>query len=487
MVTPAAKCSHEVSTPTNAIALGRRSVLLGSASALGLTLTGASPSSAASTTWVIAPLSLVRLDWAQLPYNYSVPIPLERNETFDSEGIVISRENGQDYDHPVAQAQYMLHVLSSYYLNKSDAYLSRAVAHARRIMSYAIRDGAKALLPYRFAFSLHGRADGAMAMPWFSAMAQGQALSAFVRLHELTGSQEWLDFAGALHESLVNPTHEGAEPWVSRVDSSGHLWFEEFPRESDSDRAFNGHTFAVYGLYDFWRVTNSSADAVKGGVTSVLDYFDTHLRNPGYISHYCITHHVQSVSYHNIHVNQLYKLSQITGSAKLAAHHDALLRDYPTHVKGGVGYLGAGAHEVADFGVGRRIVGRSTVSLASAQSVKILERAKSPDSDAVWLRIELAALDRSWVRETPNHAFIKPAIEGYRYAPPRLLQFASGTYTAYKFNTYGTPVSPLTHRLAKASAARVLHRLVNNGREYYLMYDGIWKGYFLPAQEGVRF
>ena len=77
------------------------------------------------------------------------------------------------------------------------------------------------------------------------------------------------------------------KPWVTVVEN-GLLWLEEYPWVP-YDHTFNGHNFAMYGLYDYWRQTGSrdAAEMTRGAITTSARVAGR-VRTPGGISQYCI-------------------------------------------------------------------------------------------------------------------------------------------------------------------------------------------------------
>ncbi len=199
----------------------------------------------------VDPHTLQTVPESMLAYNGSTIVAPYGDR--DSSGAFIYRHtDGRWYDHPVGQAQYVVNMLRNHRLDPRQEYLDLAVANADRLLKRAVRHGGAIFFPYGFDYALHGR--GTMKAPWYSGMAQGVALSGFVRLWELTGEQKWRDAADQTYRSFLISRQAGA-PWVTVVDN-GLLWFEEYPW-TPYDHTYNGHNFATYGLYDYWRITGS--------------------------------------------------------------------------------------------------------------------------------------------------------------------------------------------------------------------------------------
>ncbi|MEB3369924.1 D-glucuronyl C5-epimerase family protein [Saccharopolyspora mangrovi] len=263
------------------------------------------------------------------PYNASAPKPLDGKEIYDEEGVSVRVINGRRYNHPVLQAQFMLTRLSSYRHNHDPAYLTRVEAHAKRLATTAVHSRGALYLPYPFEWPLHGDQSNVMKPPWFSAMAQGQALSAFVRLYEVTGKQQYREIADGLFASFKNLKRPGV-PWTVDVDDRGYLWFEEYAKEPGADRAFNGHVFATYGLYDYYRLTRDAQveRLMQGGLTAAAEYM-WHIRQPGQASRYCLTHHHSYPQYHAVHVEQLAMMFAMTAAPEFDRARDAFTADFP--------------------------------------------------------------------------------------------------------------------------------------------------------------
>ncbi|WP_174535657.1 D-glucuronyl C5-epimerase family protein [Micromonospora chalcea] len=127
---------------------------------------------------------------AGLPYNDSPLAPRVDPNLHDEHGVRLFQYNGQTYDHPVAQAQWGLSNLRTYLANRDRLFLDRAVAQAQRNIDRRVESRSAWWYPYEFDFPRCAQMPMIRA-PWFSAMAQGQLLSLFVRLWAATGEQKW--------------------------------------------------------------------------------------------------------------------------------------------------------------------------------------------------------------------------------------------------------------------------------------------------------
>jgi hypothetical protein len=84
--------------------------------------------------------------------------------------------------------------------------------------------------------------------PWYSALAQGQALSLLVRAHDETGDERYLDAAQRGFTAFELPIEEGG---VTFRDGKGQLWFEEIIVDPPT-HILNGYLWASWGILDYW-------------------------------------------------------------------------------------------------------------------------------------------------------------------------------------------------------------------------------------------
>jgi hypothetical protein len=274
----------------------------------------------------------------EMPYNSNKIDPLVDPFYYhDATGVRMYSRNGVLYDHPVIQASYGLSLLNSYRLTGNSIYLDRAKLHANRLVTKGIASNIGLFFPYLFDFPIDTYTNDWMRATWFSGMAQGQALSLFSRLYEITREKKWLDAAQATYYSfLASPSNQ--HPWIVTADGDGYCWIEEYPQDpSNGIFVLNGHIFALFGLYDYQRVTShqGALELLQCAITTVKHHIDF-FRTPGYVSKYCMRHPNQmSKGYHVIHTDLLNNLYTLTGDVFFAKMVDAFLNDSPDPAAGG--------------------------------------------------------------------------------------------------------------------------------------------------------
>lgn len=141
-------------------------------------------------------------------------------------------------------------------------------------------------------------------VPWVSAMAQGEAASLLVRLHDATGRLRFGDAAVAALGPMRFLTQDGG---ASAVLGAGRLP-EEYP-SSPPSHVLNGAVFALWGLRDVAVAlgdVRAGRDFEQGAATLAGNI---HRWDTGRWSRYDLFPHsrvnVASPAYHRLHVDQL--------------------------------------------------------------------------------------------------------------------------------------------------------------------------------------
>lgn len=269
----------------------------------------------------------------EAPYFDRAPVDVHDPAiVLDSTGLRVLNfgPGGTRTDHPVAYAQYGISALLEYQQTGEQLWLDRALRQAERLVQIHTDRGEAWYYPYLFNWSYGGET---LRAPWWSAMAQGEALSLFVRLHEETGDGAWRIAADHTWNSLLQP-RSAAEPWATTVLERDILWFEEYAGNLAPLRVLNGHIFATFGVYDYWKLTGNSTalDYLDGAASAVLEAMPM-IRAPGGVSYYCWRPTCRTTAwqyslYHTIHSWQLDTLARLTGDVRFTEWADLLRADW---------------------------------------------------------------------------------------------------------------------------------------------------------------
>jgi len=266
------------------------------------------------------------------PYYRLPPFTIEEIEELypvDSLGIPVYSKDGTNYNHPVRLAQIVLHLMNSYSFDTENHHLlDRAKLLLDRLLEIAYSTENLIFFPYPFDFSLHSDDNELMVAPWYSGMAQGQALSAFLKYYSASEDNLYLQSAEKIFNSYFKLMQNGS-PWISGIDGENYLWFEEYPDSGQPNKTLNGMIFAIYGLYDYYQETldQQCLDLLKISITTIQKYIE-YFRVEGEQSYYCLTHQVQNPTYHRIHKRQLGYLYAITGEQYFYDMQQLMEADY---------------------------------------------------------------------------------------------------------------------------------------------------------------
>lgn len=230
----------------------------------------------------------------------------------DADSIPLIEFEGEKYYQPVYLAQYMLEMLDIFTTTRDSSYISDMEQIGDKLIEISEQVDSSALFPYPYDFYVHHCTSEKMTGTWYSAMAQGQALSVMCRLYELTQKDKYLKFGHKIFNSLSKIKGKNEGVWTACIDANSNLWYEEFPHDIPC-HTFNGMIFTLFGLYDYYVSTGNleAKNLLQAGILTIktnIDYF----RNPGGCSIYCKKHTYIAENYHPIHIGQLKMLYKIS-------------------------------------------------------------------------------------------------------------------------------------------------------------------------------
>lgn len=266
------------------------------------------------------------------------PMPKAEAGPRDSTGVRMVARNGVLYNAPVMQAQDGLGALLVYVANKNKTYLKLAEKEGQRLIDTHMTNPATGdawWFAYPFNYALYQDPQDTTIAPWYSGMAQGEAVYLFTRLYEITHNSTWKNAALHAFDALLYPYKAGesptARPWGSAVDSNGYFWIEEWTTPKPFDDTLNGFGFALYGVIEYEREFHDAralrmADAA---LTTYL-YAAQIARHPGGPSSYRLSHPLKRYTgYHHIVTAQLQTFGYVTGDAQFTTLAQEFHQDYP--------------------------------------------------------------------------------------------------------------------------------------------------------------
>ena len=417
------------------------------------------------------------------PYEQSSLPPLVDTGVHDSSGVRMISIGGTLYDHPVNQAAYGIDLLHAYQVTGDQTYLDRAKAQADRLVQNKVASGPAWFFPYTFDFALHGGRDVERA-PWYSAMAQGLALTLFSRLSQLPDGASYRTAADATFESLLvapQPS-QPTSPYVVHVDASGFLWLEEYPfaDPASSDLTFNGHMFATNGVWEYARLTGDSRAAAlfDGAETTVRHYGQSGFPRYRWISAYCLRHAVLDAHYHAIVVTLLYQMHPLTGDSLFARLGDIYLDAYPTPTLNGTVQFSSGTHTAYRFSSTGALLSSKRLVLSRPSAAPATARSRI-QGRGIYLLISAGVFSGYWVAESPGSQVLRGQYLTTVFRLPRIGTVQAGISTGYAFDRSGNVLGRRSYSFAAPSSAPVDRTAVINSVLYDHVTAGGWAGYWV--------
>ncbi|KFM77791.1 D-glucuronyl C5-epimerase, partial [Stegodyphus mimosarum] len=163
-----------------------------------------------------------------------------------------------------------------------------------------------------------------LAPGWYSAMAQGQAMSVLTRAFRVTGDLHYLE-AALRAIKLFNIRSE--QKGILTTFLGKYVWYEEYPT-IPSSYVLNGFIYSLFGLYDVQqsgshKLCREAGKLFDNGLISLkqmLPLFDTGSGSVYDLRHFSlgVAPNLARWDYHSTHINQLLFLSTI--------HDDPILK-----------------------------------------------------------------------------------------------------------------------------------------------------------------
>jgi hypothetical protein len=156
--------------------------------------------------------------------------------------------------------------------------------------------------------------------PWYSAMAQGLAISVFARAYSQTGDASFLKAAKLAFHPFEHDIRDGG------VTSGSRRWFEEYP---DGNHVLNGSMFAMYGVYDVWRITRDQKyrdafDIATDNLAKNLHKYESH----GAILYELVFEHFSHPNYYILQNSQLQSLATLARDTRLSNTANRWIRSF---------------------------------------------------------------------------------------------------------------------------------------------------------------
>lgn len=155
---------------------------------------------------------------------------------------------------------------------------------------------------------------------WYSAMAQGQAMSTLVRAYLVTRDLVYLSAAMRATAPFKRMSDQHG---VKALFMNKHDWYEEYPT-TPSSFVLNGFIYSLIGLYDVAEIAGDKLGREAGilfsrgleSLKAMLPLFDTGSGTVYDLRHFTlgVAPNLARWDYHTTHINQLQLLTSIDSS-----------------------------------------------------------------------------------------------------------------------------------------------------------------------------
>jgi heparosan-N-sulfate-glucuronate 5-epimerase len=226
------------------------------------------------------------LDWRSLAAGHSDPHYIPR----------MKGPGGEPYDNPVAVSLYALARYTEHVIGGLTTARRAFMAQAAHLLENQDANGG---WRYPIPAARYGVSPG-----WYSGMAQGLAVSVFLRAGHLTGDGTYHDAGNRAADLMFRPTQRGG---CALLDEGGRAFIEECPSDPPS-LILNGAMFALIGALELGGTTEERTGAAVQRLRELLPAFDN-----GHWSVYDLRFAISaSYAYHVLHISQLRVMSWLT-------------------------------------------------------------------------------------------------------------------------------------------------------------------------------
>lgn len=227
----------------------------------------------------------------------------------DDKDIPLVNINGEDRYIPVTIAQYALGNYDRFIDTNDEKYIKVV----KKCADWFVDNIIELTLENKGYIHEHDQEIYKIKAPWFSALAQAQAISVLSRYYSYSNDTKYLSTAKEILKSFeINVKDKGIFTLLNN-----DYFYEEYPSEVSS-YVLNGFIFALWGLLDLYIVSNDkkAKELYDKGVITLEK--NIHLYNIKWLgwSRYDLypfkISNITSIFYHKLHVEQLKAMYRLT-------------------------------------------------------------------------------------------------------------------------------------------------------------------------------
>lgn len=194
----------------------------------------------------------------------------------------------------IAIFQYGLAAYDLYLLTKDESYLRKLKSCAEWALENQEQNGAWKTFTYK-------RPD-----QYYSAMAQGEALSLLVRAHKVFDDDRYIESAKKAKHFMMIPVDKGG----TTIYKDGKIYLYEYVNEA---QVLNGWIFSAWGLFDYAKYFNDNQTLEEWQNTVYTMAEKLPVYDHGFWSMYNDGNGLANPFYHKLHIAQLNTMYDLTG------------------------------------------------------------------------------------------------------------------------------------------------------------------------------
>lgn len=179
----------------------------------------------------------------------------------------------------------------------------------------------------------------ALEPPWISCLSQSLGISVLLREYQLEGNAKFLDAASQALRVMRKTLNEGGCAYRMPVG----VWYEEYPNLKKPSHVLNGHMWALFGIWDYYRVTQdvTAKKMFEDGISALTEELPKY--DLGYWSVYSQDNHTDMVqgNYQAFIIEQLKVLQGISPNSSLSSR----IKRWENALHDGSGFIELAARE----------------------------------------------------------------------------------------------------------------------------------------------
>jgi heparosan-N-sulfate-glucuronate 5-epimerase len=231
---------------------------------------------------------------------------------------------GKQYN-PITISHYSWPYYSEYVKNNNQTAKEIFLKHADWLVNNSVKKGNYSFFMYNFTWPPYN-----LESPWYSAMAQAEAMVPLLNAYKITQDKVYLTTAKNLLNVLFIDISDPCKCGVTYKTIGNGWWYEEYANgHENGPKVLNGMMFTLLNIYHYYNFTHDP-DALylfNQGILSLKNNIHNYDKNGTYSSYDRFRGNAPW-GYHEFHVCLLEDLYNITKQHLIKKYHDNWTKDY---------------------------------------------------------------------------------------------------------------------------------------------------------------